>query len=573
MPKARATASPTTGSGPRDYVAIADAYAREAVADRRGLRFGKWVRLAARRYLRDRERAGRKGCAFRFDPWHGNDVCDFIEKLPHVEGTWSTPTIVMHPSHVFFVVNLFGFRDAVSGLRRFTTAVFAVARKNAKSTLAATILLYCLCCEAEPGAQAITAATTGQQARIVFNVAKRMVEATPDLRESFMLEAFANAVARYDIGGSFKPINAKASTQDGLNPSHTVMDEVHAHKTHDLLNVLQSAAGARASPLWLFTTTEGYETPGPWPEIRRFAQQLLAGVFEADHYLAVIYALDEKDREYDETKWIKANPLMDVNPLLAVAIRKEASEAKRMPGKAAEFRIKRLNRQSASVKAWLRLSAWQKCAGKVDLAALEGKPCSAGLDLASTSDLTSFRLTWLVDGVLYTWGRRWVPADAVVQRTERGTVPYASWVESGALIQTAGDVTDYAVIEAEIAALCERFHPVEIAFDRWNAVDLCNRLMERDLPMVEFVQGPKSYHPMMQELERAYIGGKLAHGGDPVLQWCAANVVPRYDANMNAAPDKKRSAEKIDDFAALCMSLRGVVGAAPQASSFWEAAA
>ena len=554
-------------------MAIADAYAREAVADRRGARFGKWVRLAARRYLDDRRRARQRGNAFVFDPWHAADACGFIEQLPHVEGKWDTPTIVMHPSHVFFVVNVFGFRDAATGARRFTSALFAVARKSAKSTLAAAILLYCMCCENEPGAQVITAATTGQQARIVFNIAKRMVEATPDLRESFMLEPFANAIARYDTAASFKPINAKASTQDGLNPSHTVMDEVHAHKTHDLLNVLQSAAGARAAPLWLFTTTEGYETPGPWPEIRRFAQQLLRGVFDADHYFAVIYALDDKDREYDESKWIKANPLIDVNPLLLGAIRKEAAEAKRMPGKAAEFRIKRLNRQSASANAWLRLSAWQKCAGKVDLDALAGKPCSAGLDLASTSDLTVFRLTWLVDGMYYTYGRRWVPTEAVRQRTERGTVPYAAWVEAGLLTQTDGDVTDYAVIEAEIVALCERFAPVEIAFDRWNAQDLCNRLIERDLPMVEFVQGPKSYHPMMQELERAYIGGKLAHGGDPVLQWCAANVVPRYDANMNAAPDKKRSAEKIDDFTALCMSLRGLVGTPAEATSFWETAA
>lgn len=568
-----AIVSLSSASGPRDYVAIADAYAREAVADRKGTRFGKWVRLAAKRYIEDRRRAKQRGNAFIFDPWHAADACGFIEQLPHVEGKWDTPTIVMHPSHIFFVVNVFGFRDAASGARRFTSALFAVARKNAKSTLAAAILLYCMCCENEPGAQVITAATTGQQARIVFNVAKRMVESTPDLRESFMLEPFANAIARYDVAASFKPINAKASTQDGLNPSHCGIDEIHAHKTHDLLAVLQSAAGARGNPLWLFTTTEGYETPGPWPEIRRFAQQLLEGAFAADHYFAVIYAIDDKDRDYDAKKWIKANPLMDVNPILAREIAKEAVEAKRMPGKAAEFRIKRLNRQSASANAWLRLSAWQKCAGKVDLDALAGKPCSAGLDLASTSDLAVFRLTWLVDGVYYTYGKRWVPADAVVQRTERGTVPYAAWVEAGLLTQTDGDVTDYAVIEAEIVALCERFAPVEIAFDRWNAQDLCNRLIERDLPMVEFVQGPKSYHPMMQELERAYIGGKLAHGGDPVLQWCAANVVPRYDANMNAAPDKKRSAEKIDDFTALCMSLRGLVGTPAEATSFWETAA
>lgn len=548
--------------GARDYVAIADAYAHDAVADKRGARFGRWVRLAAKRYLSDRRRARQKGNAFTFDPWHANDACGFIELLPHVEGKWDTPTIVMHPSHVFFVVQLFGFRDAATGLRRFTRALFAVARKNAKSTLAAAILLYCMCCENEPGAQVITAATTGQQARIVFNVAKRMVEKTPDLCEAFTLEPFANAIARYDVGATFKPINSKASTQDGLNPSHCGVDEVHAHKTHDLLNVLESAAGARANPLWLFTTTEGYETPGPWPEMRRFAQQLLQGLFEADHYLAVIYAVDEKDKDFDATKWIKANPLMDVNPLLAAEIQKQAIEAKRMPGKTAEFRIKRLNRQSAAARAWLRLAAWQKCGTRVPLDFLEGKPCSAGLDLASTSDLTAFRLTWLVDGVLYTYGRRWVPADAVVQRTERGTVPYAAWVEAGFLTQTDGDVTDYSVIEVEIVELYERFRPVEIAFDRWNAVDLCNRLQERELPMVEFIQGPKSYHPMMQALEVAYVGGKLAHGGDPVLQWCAANVVPRYDANMNAAPDKKRSAEKIDDFTALCMSLRGLVAPA-----------
>jgi phage terminase large subunit-like protein len=559
--------------GARDYVAIADAYARDAVADKKGQRFGKWVRLAAKRYIHDRSRARRKAAPFRFDPWHANDACDFIEKLPHVEGKWNTPTIVMHPSHIFFVVQLFGFRDAITGLRRFTTAVFAVARKNAKSTLAAAILLYCMCCENEPGAQVITAATTGQQARIVFNVAKRMVEATPDLREAFTLEAFANAIARYDVASSFKPINSKASTQDGLNPSHTGVDEIHAHKTHDLINVLQSAAGARENPLWLFTTTEGYESPGPWPEMRRFLQQLLEGLFEADHFLGVIYAIDEKDKDFDATKWIKANPLMDVNPLLAAEIQKQAIEAKRMPGKVAEFRIKRLNRQSSSARTWLRLAAWQKCAKPVFLKFLEGKPCSAGLDLASTSDLTAFRLTWLVDGVYYTWGRRWVPEDAVAQRTERGSSIYTQWVESKHLIVTPGDVTDYAVIEREIVELCERFKPVEIAFDRWNAIDLCNRLQERGLPMVEFIQGPKSYHPMMQALEVAYIGGKLATGGDPVLQWCAANCVPRYDANMNAAPDKKRSPDKIDDFQALCMSMRGLVAAIPEATSFWEKAA
>ncbi len=557
---ARQKAPPAAG----DYVAVAVAYAREAVADKGGKKFGRLLRKCAARFLEDLKRAKAKRPPFVFSPDHANHACAFIELLPHVEGKWETPEIRLHPSHVFFVVQLFGFRKH-DGTRRFSSALFAVARKNAKSTLAAAILLYCQCCEPEEGAQVISAATTFPQASIIFGVAKRMVEKTPDLREAFGLETFAKSIARMETGASFKPIHAKASTQDGLNPSHVGLDEIHAHKTPDLLNVLTSAAGARANPLWLYTTTEGYTNPGPWGELRQFAKQLLDGVFghEADHFLVVFFAMDEEDREtrqkgddtFDESKWIKANPLIDVNPHLLAAIRKEAIEAKRMPSKQAEFEIKRANRPAAAAGSWVLLSKWKKCDGPVDLEALRDVPCWGGLDLASTRDLASLRLVWKLDGKLLTWGRRWVPAAAVAQRTERGTVPYAGWVASGLIEQTEGEVTDYAVIEQAILDVREQFNLQSLAFDRWNATEMVSRLIEAEVPMVEFVQGTKSYHPAMQELERAYIGGKLAHGGDPVLTWCAANLVARRDVNMSMAPDKKKSADKIDDMTALLMAV------------------
>lgn len=577
-----------TMAGGRDYVKVARDYARQAIRDKRGKRHGLLIRQAAKRFLDDLKRAKSKACPFIFDAWHANDACDFIEKLPHVEGKWETPTIVMHPSHVFFVVQLFGFRRCEATYipghgdfhpRRFTSALFAVARKNAKSTLAAAIMNYCLCCEPEEGAQVISAATTYDQAAIIFKVSKAMVVKTPDLREAFGLEAWAKAISRIETGASYKALHAKASTQDGLNPSHVALDEIHAHKTPDLLNVLTSAAGARSNPLWLYTTTEGYTNPGPWAEIRIFAKRLLGGVFgtTADHFLVVFYAVDEEnktlgiksDDEFDETAWVKANPLMDVNPHLLAAIRREAIEAKQMPSKLAEFRIKRLNRPASTSEGWVDLTRWQECSGKVDLDWLEQYPCYGGLDLASTTDLCAFRLVWNVDGVFYTHGWRWAPDSAVAQRTERATVPYAGWVESGLLIQTEGDVADYAVIEAAINDQVERFNVQSIAYDRWNATDLVNRLVDADVPLVEFVQGPKSYHPAMQELERAYIAGKLAHGGDQLLAWCASNIVARRDANLNMAPDKKRSADKIDDMAALLMAV-GVSMSAEDSSHAYQ---
>ena len=487
----------------------------------------------------------------------------------------------LHPGHVFFVVNLFGFR-LEDGTRRFTSALLCIGRKNAKSWLAAAILIYCQCCEDEPGAQIMSAATTGDQARKIFNPAKEIVNRTPDLREQFGLETFANAIVCWNTGSNFRPINAKASTQDGLNPSHVGLDEIHAHKTHDLLNVLRSASGARRNTLWLYATTEGYANSGPWPDLRQYAQQVLSGLIEADHFFFLIFAMDDevgevgqpgyrpKDYEFDESKWVKSNPLIEVSKPLLIAIRKHAAEAKQMPGQMAEFQVKRCNRQAAGARSWLNIEMWKRCAGAVDLKALEGKDCWGGLDGAATTDLMAFRLVWRVEGMVYTWGRRWVPVDAVSQRTERGTVPYAAWVAAGLITQLPGNIIDYAMVEADILALVERFKPKSIGYDPWNIRDLVNRLKAKIPPRVmpdgkaqsileEFRQGPKSYHPAMTEMERLYLAGNFRHGGDPVLNWCTSNVVPRRDENMNMAPDRKRSADKIDDACALFMAI-GMMG-------------
>lgn len=562
-----------TESRTADYVAIARQYARVASLDRNRHRFNKWTRKAARRMLDDLKRCEAPDAPFYFDEWHANDVCDFIEKLPHVEGEWDTPTITLHESDVFFLVNVFGFRKQ-DGTRRFTQALKCIARKNAKSTLAACIGIYCETCEGENGPQVIAGATTGAQARIVFNIAKRMVEhrTMEDLREHFALEPFANAIACYSNGGTFKPINSKASTQDGLNPSTTILDEIHAHKTHDLLNVLRSAAGARKNPLFLFTTTEGYQSAGPWPELRHFAEQVLDGLVEADHFFCVIYSLDEEDKEeglkadddFEEAAWRKANPLMDVNPLLLTELRKEAIEAKQMPGRHAEFKIKRLNRREAAQGRWINLPKWRQCSGDVDLDYLRRFPCYGGLDLASVSDLVAFRLAWLVGKTWFTWGWRFVPAAAVKGRSERGLVPYAHWVHSGHLIECGDESIDYDLLTPKILEVCKRFDVRSIGYDTWNATQVANKLEAGGHKMVPVIQGAKSYHPAIKEVERAYLAGQVAHGNDPVFNWNMANLVMRYDANMNMAPDKKKAMEKIDDGCAFFMAVAQHLGPEPE---------
>lgn len=537
-----------------EWVNRAKRYAKSSSIKANRSRFGKWIRLACKRFIEDLDRAKQKNPPFVFDENEVDRVCEFISNLPHVEGKWSSSNISLLDFQVFFLANLFGFRN-LDGTRRFTSVLFAVARKNAKSTLAAAVGLYCLTMENENGPQTISAATTGDQARIVFNVAQRMVTRTKDLREAFNLEPFTRAIACYGNGGVMRSINAKASTQDGLNPSCVILDEIHAHKTHDLLNVLQTAAGARRSPLFFFATTEGYETPGPWPEMRKFAQQVLEGVVEADHFLSIMYAIDDEDNEFDPRIWHKANPLLEDNDILLSAITKDANEAKAMPGRHAEFLIKRVNRQSSTAKGWIDLQKWKLCAGPVPLDELKDHPCYAALDLASTRDLTSFRAVWLKDNIIYTYGRRYVPSTTVEIRKQRNLVPYSAWVKSGHMIETPGEVTDYDVVMKDILEFSQNFKLVKVAYDTWNAAQLAVKLAKENIEMVQFIQGPKSYHPPMKYFEEAYYDGRFRHGGDPVLTWCASNLVPRTDQNMNMAPDKKKSADKIDDMTALLMAV------------------
>lgn len=487
--------------------------------------------------------------------------------MPHVEGEWDSENITLQPAQIFFVVNLFGFRKE-DGSRRFSEAVYATARKNAKSTIAAAIMLSCLCLEKENGAQLISGATTGDQARIIWGIAKKMVDRREDLRDVFDIETYANSIARIETGSIFKPINSKASTQDGLNPSHTTVDEIHAHKTHDLLNVLRSAAGGRKNPLWLYTTTEGYEGPGPWRELREFSKRVLEGVVDADHFLAVLYMLDDDDDELDESKWPKANPLIYSNPLIIPEMRKLATNAREMPSVLAEFRIKRCNLPAANATSWVNLRKWNRGATPIDLDSLVEFPCYAALDLAATTDMNAWRMLWqLPDDWWVTWGRYWVPTDMVKQRTEGGRTRYDGWVKEGWITQTEGDVTDYDVIRRQVGEDCARFNPSKIAYDPWNAAALVNGLTNDGLPMELFIQGPRSYNPAMKACDMAYRAGKLRHGGNPVLRWNMANLVARRDANLNEAPDRRRSSEKIDGACALFMCFGVALASVEQGDS------
>lgn len=570
MAASRATLSPAMESEhARDYAAIALAYAKRAAADKDQVNHCKWVRLAGQRHLDDLKRSKRADWPYRFDPWHANDVCDFIEKLPHVEGKWATPTITLEPPQIFILAMVFGWREKKTGLRRFTDTYIEMARKGAKSTLTAGVVLYCTCCEDEEGPLTLIGATTGAQAQKVFNPARLMVKKTPALQEAFGLIAWARAIECADNGGSIQTINSKSATQDGHNPHCAVLDELHAHKDRGLYDVIHSADGARRNPLYWKITTAGYILDGVCYEQRTFTTKMLEGAIEADHVFGIIFTLDGPkdftpertvgDDPYDERNWPKANPLMPITPSLA-SMRRLAIKAKGAPGEEGEFFTKRLNKWMSAASAWLSVPQWNACGDKtLRLRDFAGLDCYIGADLAHKSDLTALTLAALTPAdqlLVKTWF--FLPEAVLVRdgQSDRNNVTlYRQWHKQGRLIVTKGDWVDQKRVERLIRRIHSVLRVRGVTFDHFAAAEEMASRLNADLDDGDgfatiLPKNAKNVTDPAKNLEARVTGGPhlLRHDDNPVMTWCVGNAVVTRAVNGSILPKKETpmSMNKID---------------------------
>ena len=571
MAASRATRSRGTDTGhARDYVAIALAYAKRAAADKQQVSHCKWVRLAAQRHLDDLKRSRSAAWGWRFDPWHANDICDFMEKLPHVEGVWEKPTITLEPAQVFVLAVVFGWRVKGTGLRRFTVVYEEVARKNAKSTKTAGVSLYCLACENEVGPQVLTAATTFDQAKKVFHPAKRMVEKMPELQEAFGIIPWAKSITCGDNGGYMQPIHAKSKTQDGHNPHLVTMDELHAHQDRGLYDVMRSAFGARKQPLLWQITTAGSNVHGVCYEQRAMATKVLERSVVAEHIFGIIFTLDgpkdfEPERKvgddpYDERNWIKANPLLGAAVQLT-ELRQYAIEAQNSPSAEGEFKTKRLNLWIGAASAWLNVSQWIACSdASLRLSDFRGLDCYIGADLADKDDITAVALA-AVDATGRLLVKTWffLP-DAALARADPASKQvvelYRQWKAGRALWTTRGDFVDHNRVERLIRRLAAVLNVRRVTFDQFAAAQAMASRLNEDLangdePFAGILQkNATNVTDPAKDLEARVKAGPhlLRHDGNPVMTWMAGNAVIDRRVNGTIMPKKETpmSLNKID---------------------------
>ncbi|MBB3259992.1 phage terminase large subunit-like protein [Paraburkholderia bannensis] len=521
---------------------------------------GEFVFLAVLRHYEDLESGAARGIIFSAaHAWH---CINWIEtQFHHIKGKDARTPLVLDPWQRFFTAVLFGWRRAATMLRRFRTGYEEVARKNGKSTWKAGIADYLFLMDREIGAEVYTIATTREQAMSVFKPAlenyKRRAKRSPRFARSVKIYDGTNQERVTANGGVFKPLPANAESLDGLNPSAIVVDELHAHRTREVWDVMESALGARLQPLISAITTAGYILDGICTEIRGYLVSILRGDVQDDTFFGYIFTLDDGDDPFDPAVWPKANPSLGSAKTHEYMVA-QATKAKELPSSKANYLTKDLNVWVNGAMSWFDIRVWDEGGTKFIARELAGRRCFGGLDLSSTRDLTSFVLVFPPDDEDGEWHvLAWVfcPQSKVAEQSKSDAAPYAKWKEQGWLIVTEGDVLDYKVVRSTVLQACRVFDVEEIAFDVWNATHLANELLEEDVPMVQLPQNFGGLSPGSKLLERLVYGRRLRHNANPVLRWCASNVSLLLDTNENIRPNKKTSEGRIDPIVATCMAM------------------
>lgn len=545
------------------HVEAAEAYTRAVLAGE--IPACKWVKLAAQRQADDLQREASEDWPWVFDHDLASRPCEFIELLPHIKGKWARERrlIELEPWQCFILTTVFGWVHRDTGLRRFKEGYVEVPRKNAKSTLSSGLALFMLSADGEHGAEVYSAATTKDQARIVFDDARAMAERTPDLRTYLGVAIMQHSITVAHRASKFLPLSAEGSTLDGLNVHFAVIDELHAHKTRAVYDVIDTARGAREQSLLWNITTAGTDRSGICYERRTHVTKVLDAVITDPSIFGIVYTLDENDDPHDPASWAKANPNWGKSVLMDDMV-SASRKAEAMPSALNNFLTKRLNVWVSGESAWMDMRAWERCAYPVlreDLAKFYGAKAWIGLDLAQKKDFAALSLVFEADvpsaeGTTRKWAvsTRLYLNELAVQ--ESGNAHLTGWARQDHVQVTDGDITDFDVVAEDLRMLCRNFDVQEIAFDPALSMYFAGKLIEEGLPLVEITQRALFFTPPLIQVENLVLEKKLVHDGNPVMSWMVSNLVVKVSKfNELMSPTKERPENKIDGPIAMLMAL------------------
>jgi len=446
-----------------EHAKLAHQYAVDVITNK--IKVAHWVQLACQRYIDDLKKSKSKEFLYYYNENAGARVCRFIECWKIFEGPKAGEDIKLMPWQCFIVCNIFGWlcKDgARKDKRRYRRAYIELPRGQGKSLLSSALALYMTLADGEGGAQVVAAGTSRDVAKIVFTAAQHLAKSNPEFLAHLGAEIRAHTIFQLKSASRFMAISADAKTSDGKNLHMCVIDELHLHKERKLFDSLETGMAKRDNSLMLAITTAGFDTSGICFEQRNYITKILTDTIKDETTFGIIYTIPDGMDWRDPTAWQAANPGWGVMVMPEV-VEQLAKKAEVTPAAQAAFRTKHLSEWQSAGSAWLDMSKLKECVDynmKID--DFIDSDCWIGLDLASRVDIAAKVYLFVKDRHYYVFTQSYLNESAVFAAKNS---QYKGWEIQGLLTLTAGDVTDFEVIENDLYQDAKKYKIREIAYD------------------------------------------------------------------------------------------------------------
>lgn len=528
-----------------------------------------------------------------FDERKAREAVNFMQNLTMTEGEWAGQKFKLIPWEMQVTRDVFGIVDA-DGLRQYRTVYIEIPKKNGKSGYTSALGLKMFLADGEASPEVYCAAVDKNQAKIIFEAAEAMVQASRRLKSMCKSAKSIKTIQRRGKRGTFQALSADVPSKHGLKPSAVLIDEIHAFPSRKLFDVLTKGSGAaRRQPLRVIITTAGERQEGVAWELHERAVKKLKIMKEKGlkfgepgepdpTFYCVVYGAEEGDDPEDEAVLLKANPAASQFPSLLADLKKEWEDAKGKPIDEAQFKWLRLNIWGMpTVERWLPVTVWDLGGDHktpedptVRTERLLKRKSYGGLDLSETQDLTGWVQLFPVDGdkdAVEVLARIYCPTERINDKHNPNRDLYRKWADEGWIIPTSGPAIDYDHIREHVKADAKAYKLVDMNVDKlFQGSQIVQELQTSGLKALPFQQGFISYGPVMKEFERRLLLGKILHGGNPALRWMFENLKVERDASNNLKPNKPKSTAKIDGMAALIMALERVMRHQAKRKSTWK---
>lgn len=516
-------------------------------------------------YEMDNGQASADGSRFwQFSEAHAMRHVGFIEAFCLAPlGTANKP-VALQPFQRAILAVIFGFVDG-DGVRQYREILWVMGRKNGKSTLAGAVQLDLLVNDDEIAPEIYAASNSIDQSKKVWTAARRMAGRSPALKKHLRFLDSVNTVKCRLNDGVLRALSSDTTRLDGLDVSGAIIDELGAMRNADIYDLVTQGTSARVQPLVVEITTCGFVRNGIYDAQYVYATKWLAGTLAGDNaraesFLPFIYELDDRNEVWDEASWIKANPGLGAIKTPS-ALRANVDKARDDPRYYKTLCVKDFNLVETSSEAWLSYEELHNPAPMLPLDNFDYY--IGGIDLSRTTDLTAACALMMRRGDphIYALHMAWIPETAYAARMDGGAttgrdgVPYDLWVQQGLMRVCPGGTVDYEMVLAWFDELktTHDVWPYLVGVDPWGFQGLTGERFRQyfgEASWIEVRQGPQTLSIPMQELKTLYAAKTIVDGANPLVEWCRGNVIATYDSNANVKPDKAKSVDRIDVFAA-----------------------